>query len=126
MRLTRHMTTYSHDRRTFLVAAVSAAVGLAARPVLGPSQDVTALTLTKASELLKSKAVSAVELTQACLRRIETYNPVVNAFITVTTDEALAAARAMDAEQRRGNWRGPLHGIPIAVKDNIDTAGIRT
>jgi aspartyl-tRNA(Asn)/glutamyl-tRNA(Gln) amidotransferase subunit A len=120
------MTTYSHDRRTFLAAAIGAAVGLAAQPILGQSQDVTALTLKKASELLKSKTVSAVELTQACLRRIDTHNPTLNAFITVTADEAVSAARAMDAEQRRGRWRGPLHGIPIAVKDNIDTAGIRT
>jgi len=62
------------------------------------------------------------------LKRIETYNPTLNAFITVTRKQALTAARQMDAEQRpwRGNWRGPLHGIPIALKDNMDTAGIRT
>ena len=50
------------------------------------------------------------------------YNPSLNAFITITADEARAAARRMQEEQRRGIWRGPLHGIPIAVKDNIDTA----
>lgn len=54
------------------------------------------------------------------------YNPTLNAFITVTGEQALAAARDMDAERRRGIWRGPLHGIPIALKDNIDTAGVRT
>ena len=47
-----------------------------------------------------------------------------DAFITVTKNEAMEAARAMEAEQREGKWRGPLHGIPIALKDNIDTAGI--
>lgn len=60
------------------------------------------------------------------LERITKYNPALNAFITVTAEHALAAARQMDEEWRRGNWRGPLHGIPIALKDNIDTAGIRT
>jgi Asp-tRNA(Asn)/Glu-tRNA(Gln) amidotransferase A subunit family amidase len=84
------------------------------------------LTLKEASELLRRKAASPVELTQACLKRIDTYNSVLNAFITVTSEQALEAARAMEAEQRRGKWRGPLHGIPITLKDNIDTAGIRT
>jgi Asp-tRNA(Asn)/Glu-tRNA(Gln) amidotransferase A subunit family amidase len=59
------------------------------------------LTLTRASELLRSKAVSAVDLT--CLKRITTYNPTLNAFITVTTEQALAAARQLDVEWRRGN-----------------------
>ena len=50
----------------------------------------------------------------------------INALITITPEQALAAAREIEAEQRAGKWRGPLHGIPIALKDNIDTAGIRT
>src|SRR5205085_242940 len=60
------------------------------------------------------------------LSRIEKHNKALNAFITISHDEALTAAREMEAEQRRGKWRGPLHGIPIALKDNIDTVGIRT
>ncbi|HEU5256666.1 MAG TPA: amidase family protein [Vicinamibacterales bacterium] len=83
------------------------------------------MTLTRASELLRTKAVSSVELTRACLERIEKYNSTLNAFITVTAEQALTAAREMDMESRRRSWRGPLHGIPIAVKDNMDTAGIR-
>jgi aspartyl-tRNA(Asn)/glutamyl-tRNA(Gln) amidotransferase subunit A len=121
-----HMMADGHDRRAFLAAGMSAVVGLALRPASGESQDVARLTLRKASELLRRKAASSVDLTQACLRRIETYNSTLNAFITITGEQALTAAREMDAEQRRGNWRGPLHGIPIAVKDNMDTAGIRT
>jgi aspartyl-tRNA(Asn)/glutamyl-tRNA(Gln) amidotransferase subunit A len=76
--------------------------------------------------MLRSRAVSPVELTQACLQRIERYNPALNAFITITAESALATAREMESEAQRGRWRGPLHGIPIALKDNIDTAGIRT
>jgi len=60
------------------------------------------------------------------LNRIDKYNPSINAFITVTRDQALATAREMEAEQKSGKLRGPLHGIPIALKDNIDTAGTRT
>jgi len=113
-----------HSRRAFLAAGIGAAC--AASPALGESQDLTALTLKKAAELLRSKGASPVELTEACLKRIEQLNPKVNAFITVTGESALATAREMEAETRRGKWRGPLHGIPIALKDNIDTAGVRT
>ena len=112
------------SRRNFLTTGIAAAWALA--PAFGETQDLTALTLRKASELLRSKAASPVDLTRACLKRIEKYNPAVNAFITVTGESALATAHEMEAEQRRGKWRGPLHGIPIALKDNIDTAGIRT
>jgi aspartyl-tRNA(Asn)/glutamyl-tRNA(Gln) amidotransferase subunit A len=76
--------------------------------------------------MLRNKSISPVELTKSCLARIETLNPILNAFITVTADAALSQARQAEAEIQRGNWRGPLHGIPIGVKDLIDTAGIRT
>ena len=115
-----------HTRRSFLAAGGVAAAGLAARSARGESQDLAGVTLKKAGELLRSKAASPVELTQACLKRIESYNSPLNAFITVTAEQALAAAREAETEQRRGKWRGPLHGIPIALKDNIDTANIRT
>jgi aspartyl-tRNA(Asn)/glutamyl-tRNA(Gln) amidotransferase subunit A len=119
--------TQSLPRRAFL-QGVGAAMGLAAlQPALGQSaRRLDSSTLKGASELVRTKAASAVELTRACLERIETYNPMLNAFITVTREQALAAARALDAELQRGNWRGPLHGVPIALKDNMDTAGIRT
>jgi aspartyl-tRNA(Asn)/glutamyl-tRNA(Gln) amidotransferase subunit A len=75
---------------------------------------------------LRRKEVSPLELTCACLDRIEKLNPALNAFITVTADSALAEARAAEAEIARGEWRGLLHGIPVALKDLIDTAGTRT
>jgi len=120
------MEPHLHSRRSFLVAAATASIGLALKPASVEPQDVAGLTLKEASEMVRRKAVSPVDLTQACLKRIETYGPALNAFITVTRDQAIESARAMEAEQLRGKWRGPLHGIPIALKDNIDTAGIRT
>jgi aspartyl-tRNA(Asn)/glutamyl-tRNA(Gln) amidotransferase subunit A len=88
--------------------------------------DQTKLSLRDASDLVRRKLVSPVELTRACLQRIERLNPILNAFITVTAEQAMAQARDAEAEVRRGKWRGPLHGIPIGLKDNIDTAGVRT
>jgi aspartyl-tRNA(Asn)/glutamyl-tRNA(Gln) amidotransferase subunit A len=75
---------------------------------------------------VRRKEVSPLELTRACLERIEKLNPALNAFITVSADSALAEARAAEIEISRGEWRGPLHGIPVALKDLIDTAGTRT
>ncbi len=117
-----------YDRRIFLAGGINVALGMALQPALAasPQADLTRLTLGEASELLRRRAVSAVELTQACLDRIEKYNPVLNAFITVTREQALAVARERDAQLRQGKRLGLLHGIPIAVKDNIDTAGVRT
>jgi aspartyl-tRNA(Asn)/glutamyl-tRNA(Gln) amidotransferase subunit A len=82
--------------------------------------------IVETGELLRTRQVSAVELTKKCLAQIEKLNPALNAFITVTAESALTQARAAEAEILRGNWRGPLHGIPLALKDLIDTAGIRT
>jgi len=76
--------------------------------------------------MLRNKSISPVDLTKECLARIENLNPALNAFITVTADAALSQAREAEAEIQRGNWRGPLHGVPIGIKDLIDTAGIRT
>ena len=84
------------------------------------------LSILQTGELLRKGSISPVELTTECLARIEKLNPKLNAFITVTAESALAEARQAEAEIRRGDWRGPLHGIPIALKDLIDTAGVRT
>jgi aspartyl-tRNA(Asn)/glutamyl-tRNA(Gln) amidotransferase subunit A len=65
-------------------------------------------------------------LVDACLSRIDTYQPKLNASITVLRERELAQAAALDREQQAGKFRGPLHGIPVALKDNIDTAGVRT
>lgn len=75
---------------------------------------------------LREGRLSPVTLAEHCLERIETLNPALDAFITVTADLALEQARTAEREIRDGRWRGPLHGIPAAVKDFYDTAGIRT
>ncbi len=83
-------------------------------------------TISELSQRLRRRQVSPVEITQDCLKRIERLNPELNAFITVTGESALAEARLAEAKILRGEWRGPLHGVPVALKDLIDTAGVRT
>lgn len=82
--------------------------------------------IVETSELLRKRELSPVELATECLAQIEKLNPTLNAFITVTAELALEQARSAEDEIARGHWRGPLHGIPLALKDLIDTAGIRT
>jgi aspartyl-tRNA(Asn)/glutamyl-tRNA(Gln) amidotransferase subunit A len=75
---------------------------------------------------VRMQKVSPVEVVNACLNRIEQLNPKLNAFITVLADQALAQARVAEAEIKAAKWRGPLHGIPVGIKDFYDTSGIRT
>ena len=117
--------TNSLTRRDFLAAGLAAAAWPAV-PSLVAATDRTGLTLREAADLVRSRTASPVELTRVCLDRIATLNPKVNAYITVTRDAAERQARELEADQRAGRWRGPLHGVPIALKDNIDTAGVRT
>ena len=83
-------------------------------------------TISEVSELLRQKQVSPVDLVNESLQAIEQHNPKLNAFITVTAEQALAEARQAEQEINSGKWRGPLHGIPVGVKDFFDTAGIKT
>src|SRR5439155_16952773 len=84
------------------------------------------LSLTETAALLRSRRLSPVELTQAVLDRIDRIDGKVGAFITVTRDRAIAAARAAENEIAAGKYRGPLHGIPVGVKDTHYTKGIPT
>src|SRR5882672_2464958 len=90
------------------------------------THELPLLELTEISQAVQKKEVSPVELTQACLARIERLNPKLNAFIAVTDTSALEAARKAEAEIARGEWKGPLHGIPLAIKDLVETAGVKT
>jgi aspartyl-tRNA(Asn)/glutamyl-tRNA(Gln) amidotransferase subunit A len=78
------------------------------------------------STRIREQTVSPVEVVDACLKRIEALNPTLNAFITVMADAARVEAKAAEAEIKAGKWRGPLHGLPVAVKDFYDTAGVTT
>jgi aspartyl-tRNA(Asn)/glutamyl-tRNA(Gln) amidotransferase subunit A len=78
------------------------------------------------SASLRRRQISPVETVRDCLERIENRNAALNAFITVMSDAALADARVAETEIVHGDWRGPLHGVPVAIKDLIDTAGVRT
>jgi len=84
------------------------------------------LTLSRAAEEIKSGESSPVELTQFFLQRITNLNPTINAFITITDEQALKDAKEAEGLLKQGEYLGPLHGIPIALKDLYETAGVRT
>jgi aspartyl-tRNA(Asn)/glutamyl-tRNA(Gln) amidotransferase subunit A len=88
--------------------------------------DLNGLTIGRAAEALRTRQLSPLELTDAYLARIAELNPRVNAYITVTVERARADARRATEELVAGKARGPLHGIPVALKDLYETAGIRT
>jgi len=83
-------------------------------------------TLTEVGAMLRRREISSVELTKAMLARIETVDARLHSYITVLTDAALAQAKSADAELAAGRDRGPLHGVPLAVKDLCFTRGVRT
>jgi amidase len=89
-------------------------------------KDLCDLTATELRGLLAAKSISPVELLQACLSRIEAVNPAVNAVVALDEERALAAARAAEAAIMRDEDVGPLHGLPVLIKDTQDTAGLRT
>ena len=122
------------SRRKFAYLAGAAAASHSIHAYAGPassasaqnSPELTSLSLAEAATKLRRREVTSLELTDACLDRIALYNPKVDAFITVLGEQARAQARQLDAELSAGKARSPLHGIPLAIKDNIDTAGVRT
>ena len=84
------------------------------------------LSISELAPRIKAREVSPVEVTEAALAQAERLQPKLNSFIKLLPDEAMAAAREQEAALARGEYKGPLHGIPIGIKDNIATAGIPT
>jgi aspartyl-tRNA(Asn)/glutamyl-tRNA(Gln) amidotransferase subunit A len=82
--------------------------------------------LQDVAKLIKAQKLSPVKVVDMCLQRIEDLNPKLNTFITVLSDEAHEQAQEAEAEIRAGKWRGPLHGVPVGIKDFYDTAGVKT
>jgi len=91
-----------------------------------PINEICTFTLSGASAAIKNGKLSPIDVTRACLDRIRAFDRQYNSFIAVYEEHALADAEALTAELRAGRWRGPLHGIPIALKDLIDVAGMVT
>jgi aspartyl-tRNA(Asn)/glutamyl-tRNA(Gln) amidotransferase subunit A len=90
------------------------------------SGELAYLGLAEAAELIRAKKLSPVEYATALLARIERHDGRYNAFIALTPERALKAARAAEAEITAGRWRGPFHGVPYALKDIIDVEGLAT
>src|SRR5262245_17416484 len=122
----------AYNRRDFLklaggaYAAAALPLHVDSAPLIQTPNDLTAASLWEASELVRTRKVSPKELTAACLARIQRLNPKLNAFITVMAEQAMTDAVSAEAEIMKGGWRGPLHGIPVGLKDLFDTAGVRT
>jgi aspartyl-tRNA(Asn)/glutamyl-tRNA(Gln) amidotransferase subunit A len=91
-----------------------------------PADELTSLAIAEAAEQIRRRTLSPVELTRAYLDRIEKRNPDLRCYLTVLADQALSAAATAEREIGGGHYRGPLHGIPVAVKDLVMTRGIRT
>src|SRR5580692_676500 len=88
--------------------------------------DLCATPAVDLARLIRSRQLSAAELLQAVLARIQAVNPSLNAIVTLAAEQARAVAAGLDDQAARGEFAGPLHGLPIAIKDLAETAGIRT
>jgi len=124
------------DRRTFVKTTLAAGAGLALTSSVGdlagaahhPDDDLADLPLSHLAKMIRRGDLTSRRLVEIYLNRIKMYSGPrgLNAFITVAEDHALRQAAELDRLAKTGNFKGPLHGLPIAVKDNLDTRGLRT
>ena len=91
-----------------------------------PDNELLKLTISEIAPMIQGRAVSPVDLAEAALAEAERQQPTLNSFITIMREQAMAQAEQAEDELSRGEYRGPLHGIPIGIKDNIATGGIKT
>ena len=91
-----------------------------------PSSELLKLTISEIAPMIQAREVSPVDLAEAALAEAERRQPTLNSFITIMREQALAQAEDAEEALSRGEYRGPLHGIPIGIKDNIATGGINT
>ena len=91
-----------------------------------PDNELLKLTISEIAPMIQAREVSPAELTEAALAEAERRQPTLNSFITIMREPAMEQAEQAEEELSRGEYRGPLHGIPIGIKDNIATAGIKT
>jgi amidase len=106
--------------------ALAAAALVPARAARAAAGDLDFASALDAAHAIRTGQVSSVELTTRMLARIGLYNPKLNAIVTLTPDAALARARAADEARARGDWWGPLHGVPVTIKDTYEVEGVRT
>ena len=109
-------------RREFLASLSAAAV--AARAAADGKDEIIFLSATRIAQLIRDRKVSATEAVQACIARITAVNPKLNAVVQTCFDRALAEAREADVLLAQGRTKGPLHGVPMTIKDSIDTEGV--
>ncbi|HEY9011562.1 MAG TPA: amidase [Devosia sp.] len=111
-----------------LLAQLTPARAAAAAPAYlksaDPTEDLVFMSATKLAGLIREKKVSSVEAVKACYARIDAVNPKINAVVQFCRERALAEAAAADAALAQGELKGPLHGVPMTIKDSIDTAGV--
>ena len=124
-------TVHDKKRRQILArmaagAALASPLGWVGKAVAAPGRVHAPRDMSEAARLLRTGRVSVTELVGHYLAAAAAMEPRLNPFITITAEHALATAATLDAELAAGRSRGPLHGMPIVLKDNIDTAGIPT
>lgn len=123
---------YASSRRDFLsissIGVASMATGLItqSQSVAAKPTDLTLCTVAELVDLIRRKEVSSLEVVDACLERIRQVNPKLNAVVILVADDARAQARVADQKLARGDAVGPLHGVPMTIKDSLDTAGVIT